>query len=212
MRATESALRDTTLIFASLPAFTACVWLNMVRKQMRAFYQRPSLHSLIIALLPACISGCMAKFECVYRRVHFISAVRNMQTCNKLKSMGQNILLSVCVQFILQLHPKKPLTVKNYGVWIRYDSRSGTHNMYKEYRDLTEEGAVTQLYREMGARHRARATSIQVIKVEVVPDAKCRRSHVTQFHGKDIKFPLPHRIARSLHAPRFTTSRPLTTF
>lgn len=84
--------------------------------------------------------------------------------------------------------------------------------MYKEYRDLTEEGAVTQLYREMGARHRARATSIQVIKVEIVPDNKCRRPHVTQFHADNLKFPLPHRVNRSLHAPRFTTARPLTTF
>ncbi|VDD74694.1 unnamed protein product [Mesocestoides corti] len=111
-----------------------------------------------------------------------------------------------------RLHPKKPLTVKNYGIWIRYDSRSGTHNMYKEYRDLSEEGAVTQMYREMGARHRARATSIQVIKVEAIPDSKCRRPHVTQFHDKDLKFPLPHRVNRRLHAPRFTTARPLTTF
>ncbi|VDL59160.1 unnamed protein product [Hymenolepis diminuta] len=111
-----------------------------------------------------------------------------------------------------RLHPKKPLVVRNYGIWIRYDSRSGTHNMYKEYRDLTEEGAVTQLYREMGARHRARATSIQVIKVEVIPDGKCRRPHITQFHDKNLKFPLPHRVNRQLHTPRFTTARPLTTF
>ena len=34
--------------------------------------------------------------------------------------------------------------------------------MYREYRDLTVAGAVTQCYRDMGARHRARAHSIQV--------------------------------------------------
>jgi hypothetical protein len=39
---------------------------------------------------------------------------------------------------------KSPLRVKNFGVWLRYDSRSGTHNMYREYRDLTTAGAVTQ--------------------------------------------------------------------
>ena len=44
----------------------------------------------------------------------------------------------------------------------RYDSRSGTHNMYREYRDLTVSAAVTACYRDMGARHRARAHSIQV--------------------------------------------------
>ena len=29
------------------------------------------------------------------------------------------------------------------GVWLTYDSRSGTHNMYREYRDLTVSGAIT---------------------------------------------------------------------
>ncbi len=34
--------------------------------------------------------------------------------------------------------------------------------MYREYRDMTVSAAVTQCYRDMGARHRARAHSIQV--------------------------------------------------
>lgn len=42
-----------------------------------------------------------------------------------------------------QIFEKKPLQIKNFGVWLRYDSRSGTHNMYREYRDLTVCGAVT---------------------------------------------------------------------
>lgn len=62
----------------------------------------------------------------------------------------------------LQVNERKPQVVKNIGIWLRYDSRSGTHNMYREYRDLTVSGAVTQCYRDMGARHRARAHSIQV--------------------------------------------------
>lgn len=44
----------------------------------------------------------------------------------------------------LQVFEKSPLRVKNFGIWLRYDSRSGTHNMYREYRDLTTAGAVTQ--------------------------------------------------------------------
>ena len=35
--------------------------------------------------------------------------------------------------------------------------------MYREYRDLTVSSAITQCYRDMGARHRARAHAIQVI-------------------------------------------------
>ena len=46
-----------------------------------------------------------------------------------------------------------------------YHFRSGTHNMYREYRDLTVSAAVTQCYRDMGARHRARAHAIQVNKM-----------------------------------------------
>merc|ERR1712080_267649 len=32
---------------------------------------------------------------------------------------------------------KKPMKIKNFGIWLRYNSRSGTHNMYREYRDMT---------------------------------------------------------------------------
>ena len=46
------------------------------------------------------------------------------------------------------------------GSLFDYHFRSGTHNMYREYRDLTVSAAVTQCYRDMGARHRARAHAI----------------------------------------------------
>merc|ERR1712167_18936 len=41
-----------------------------------------------------------------------------------------------------QIHEKNAHTVKNFGIWVRYDSRQLTHNMYKEYRDITLDGAV----------------------------------------------------------------------
>ena len=44
---------------------------------------------------------------------------------------------------------KTPTVVKNFGIWVRYTSRTGVHNMYKEYRDVTLTGAVDQLYSEM---------------------------------------------------------------
>lgn len=64
--------------------------------------------------------------------------------------------------FDLQIHEKHPLKVKNFGIWIRYDSRSGTHNMYKEYREMSRTEAVEALYQDMAARHRARFRSIHV--------------------------------------------------
>ena len=44
---------------------------------------------------------------------------------------------------LFQIYEKKPLGIKNFGVWLRYDSRSGSHNMYREYRDLTVAAAIT---------------------------------------------------------------------
>ena len=61
-----------------------------------------------------------------------------------------------------QIHEKRPTKVKNFGIWIRYDSRSGTHNMYKEYREMSRTEAVDALYQDMAARHRARFRSIHV--------------------------------------------------
>ncbi len=61
-----------------------------------------------------------------------------------------------------QIHEKRPTKVKNFGIWIRYDSRSGTHNMYKEYREMSRTEAVDTLYQDMAARHRARFRSIHV--------------------------------------------------
>ena len=68
---------------------------------------------------------------------------------------------------ITEIKEKRPTYVKNFGVWLRYDSRTGTHNMYKEVRDLTQNGAISQIYAEMSGRHRALASSIQVRRNKV---------------------------------------------
>jgi large subunit ribosomal protein L18Ae len=120
------------------------------------------------------------------------------------KSVGEILQCS-------EIHDKSPQTVKNYGLWIRYNSRSGTHNMYREYRDVTVCGAVTQCYSDMAARHRARASSIQILKAEVVVAGKCRRTHVKQFHNSKIRFPLPHRVMKSQFKSTFVAKRPSTT-
>ena len=68
----------------------------------------------------------------------------------------------------LQIAAKNPQVIKNYGIWLRYDSRSGTHNMYKEYRDLSVTDAVAHMYQDMAARHRCRCQSLQIIKIAEV--------------------------------------------
>uniref|UniRef100_UPI00398F5EC8 large ribosomal subunit protein eL20-like n=1 Tax=Pristiophorus japonicus TaxID=55135 RepID=UPI00398F5EC8 len=111
-----------------------------------------------------------------------------------------------------QAFEKSPEEVKNFGIWLCYDARSGTHNMYREYRDLTTAGAVTQCYHDMGAHHRTRAHSIQIMKVEEIPSSKCRCPPHSLFHDSKIKFPLPHRILCCQHKLHFSTKRPNTFF
>eukprot|EP00434_Breviolum_minutum_P034244 symbB.v1.2.030299.t2/scaffold3332.1/size58911/4 len=65
-----------------------------------------------------------------------------MKRLNKAKKSGGELLA------VNELFDKSPTKVKNYGIWLRYDSRTNTHNMYKEFRNININGAVGQLYQE----------------------------------------------------------------
>lgn len=95
-----------------------------------------------------------------------------------------------------QIFEKNPTTIKNFGIWLRYQSRTGYHNMYKEYRDTTLNGAVEQMYIEMASRHRVRFPCIQIIKTATIPAKLCKRESTKQFHNSKIKFPLVFRKVR----------------
>lgn len=115
-----------------------------------------------------------------------------LQKLHKVKPTSGEI---VSVNVISEAHPT---TVKTFGIWIRYESRSGIHNMYKEYRDVTRVGAVATMYQDLAARHRARFRSIHILKVELLAkNADIKRQYVRQFLTKDLKFPLPHRVQKS---------------
>ncbi|KAH7617709.1 hypothetical protein Ndes2526B_g03469 [Nannochloris sp. 'desiccata'] len=97
---------------------------------------------------------------------------------------------------INEIFEKNPTTIKNFGIWVRYNSRTGVHNAYKEYRDVTLNGAVQQLYQEMGSRHRVRHSGISIIKTATVKAADTKRPNIKQFHDSNIKFPLTRRMVR----------------
>ncbi|KAI8846615.1 ribosomal L18ae/LX protein domain-containing protein [Chytridium lagenaria] len=101
-----------------------------------------------------------------------------------------------------QIAERRPAAVKNFGIFLRYDSRSGTHNMYKEYRELSRTDAVAAAYQDMASKHRARFTSIHILKVTEVKKADIRRPHILQILDPKLRFPLPHRVIRPL--PRGT--------
>lgn len=123
-------------------------------------------------------SGCQARSKFWYF----------MKKINNAKKTGGEML-----QFN-EIFEKHPLKVKNFGITLRYESRTDTHNMYKEYRDTTLNGAVSQMYTEMAGRHRAQSQSIQILKTAVVKPADCRRNHVIQMHKSNLRFPVTHKL------------------
>jgi large subunit ribosomal protein L18Ae len=90
--------------------------------------------------------------------------------------------------------------------------------MYREFRDITLTGAVSQLYDEMAGRHRTRPRSIQIIRTAVVKAADLKRPNGMQFAKQNVKFPLTHRVAsgkrgqKALSDKTFSTVRPTTYF
>ncbi|KAL3463376.1 60S ribosomal protein L20 [Aspergillus heterothallicus] len=130
---------------------------------------------------------------------YFLTQLRKVKKAN-----GEIVSLNV-------ISEKRPLKVKNFGIWLRYDSRSGTHNMYKEFREMSRTDAVQSLYQDMAARHRARFGSIHILKVVEIEKAdSIRRPYIKQLLSKNLKFPLPHRSARANEKKVFAYSRPST--
>lgn len=90
---------------------------------------------------------------------------------------------------IKRIYDADRVTVKNYAMWIRYNSKTKVHNMYKEYRDVTIEGAVSTMLRDMAGRYRASPKDVTLMKFAVISDEQCRRPATIQLHGQDFKFP-----------------------
>ena len=90
---------------------------------------------------------------------------------------------------LLQIFEKNPTTVKNFGIWLRYQSRTGYHNMYKEYRANTLCGAVSQLYIDLSGKHSARAETVQIVRTSVLKASDIKRQAVVAFHDRSVRFP-----------------------
>ena len=104
-----------------------------------------------------------------------------------------------------QIFEKTPEKVKNFGIWFRYDSRTGTHNAYKEYREVSLTNAVNSLYQNMAGLSRAKAASIQILKTSELKPEECKRPNVKQFHVRSSPLPacaLSAASGASLWSPR----------
>ena len=129
-----------------------------------------------------------------------------MKKINKAKRSGGELLA------INELFDRGPTKVKNYGIWLRYESRTNTHNMYKEFRDVNINGAVSQMYAEMAGRHRAKPGAIQIINTTILKPAECRRDHMKEMHNSKMKFPVIRKMPLNgkRSRPKYTATRPMT--
>ncbi|GCA62937.1 60S ribosomal protein L18a/ L20, eukaryotes [Kipferlia bialata] len=108
-----------------------------------------------------------------------------MKRLQKLKRANGEILS------VVEVPNKAEDTVKNYGMWIRWRSRTGIHNSWREYRSNTVTSAVEKMYSEMAGQHRVRWGNIQIISVDEIEAENIRRNHITEVMGENVKFPLP---------------------
>jgi len=95
-----------------------------------------------------------------------------------------------------EITEQRPARVKNFGISLRYQSRTANHNIWKEFRDTSRVGAVNQLLGEMAGKHRVPYRMIQIFEVKEIKAAEAKRANVKQFHDARISFPLPHRVMK----------------
>jgi large subunit ribosomal protein L18Ae len=114
---------------------------------------------------------------------------------------------------------KKPSSVQTYGIWMRYDSRTGHHNMYREYRDVSVNGAVSKMYQDVASRHRSRFSNVQIVRTATVPTKLMRGGakalRLSQYMENKCAFPLHHRVMRpssKAFKKTFVAKRPRTNF
>lgn len=68
--------------------------------------------------------------------------------------------------------------------------------MYKEYRDVSKSGAISQMYSEMAGRHRARSNCIHIIRIQEIEPSKCVRSHMIELLKKKLRFPAVRNMSK----------------
>eukprot|EP00296_Roombia_truncata_P008862 JP447385.1.p1 GENE.JP447385.1~~JP447385.1.p1 ORF type:complete len:186 (+),score=75.54 JP447385.1:25-558(+) len=129
---------------------------------------------------------------------YFTSKLRKLKRAN-----GQILAVNEMVE-------RKPHQVKNFGITVRWDSRHGTHNMFKEYRDTSLNGAVEKMYQECASRYRCRFRSIQILATKRLAAKETTGQGLLggplkQFHQRKIAFPLTHRVQRP-SSRRFRTT------
>lgn len=104
---------------------------------------------------------------------------------------------------------------KNFGIYLKYRSRTGFHNAFKEYRAASLKEAINQMYDEMGGNYKCSSDRIQIIQAhELSKDQlNVRNQRCLQWNDtENMKYPLWKRTARPTHTQYntdFVANRPV---
>ena len=112
-----------------------------------------------------------------------------------------------------EIFEKRAYAVQNYGIVLKYTSKTGIINMYKEFRDVSLCGAVSQLFQDMASRHSASLDCIHIIKASVVGHKDLQRPKSITYDTAGIKFPKEFNYQRAPNLAlktRFQAHRPST--
>ena len=111
-----------------------------------------------------------------------------------------------------EIFEKNANQVKTYGMVIKYYSRSGIHNMYKEYRDTSLNGSVSQMYMEMAGNHKALPDDISILRTATLNKAEdIKRNYSWELRQSNLKFPVLKKSIRKSHKKynsTFAANRP----
>lgn len=88
-----------------------------------------------------------------------------------------------------EIFEKDTNTIRNYGIYFRYLTRTDIVNMYKEFRSNTLCGAVSKLFNDLAGRHSAPAETVQIIRTAEVATDDLKRNAVRQYANPTVKFP-----------------------
>ena len=126
----------------------------------------------------------------------------------KLRKSGGELLR------IQEVFESKKTQARNFGIFLKYRSTVGVHNMFKEYRDTSVNGAIDQMYNEMGGNHRVSSERITILTAgEIGRDSLRERKPRALIWAdtQNLKYPLWKRNARPSHPKYFSlyhTRRP----
>lgn len=100
---------------------------------------------------------------------------------------------------VQEVHEKTKNIAKNYGIFLKYRSHTGVHNLFKEFRDVSLRGAVDQMYNEVAGNYKCSAERVSIIKTTELAkeQLKIRNPRCLQWvDTENLAYPIWKRTAR----------------